>query len=716
MALAMISTTRAVESKEAPLKLTEEPSAFIHISPAGEVLIFINRLEMGQGSDTGLAMICAEELDADWSRVRTAMGDARPQFVDPVVGVHLTGGSTAITLSYTQYRELGARMRAMLLAAASKKWNMPAQSLSTENGYVTEGGGRRLGYGELFESAMQTPVPREVSLKDPRNFRLIGTPRGLTASYAKSTGRQRYTMDVRLPGQLTALIARPPVFKGDFERYDAAAALKVSGVKAVLPVALHQGGRGLAVVASGYWAAKQGRDALLVTWKDSAPELKADSDELLAHYKDLSKKPGLLSWEPFHQADVSPLKDAPSRLTAEFVFPYLNHAQMEPLACVVDLLPDRCILHVASQLPGSDAAAAASMLGFKPEQVMVVPQMAGGGFGRRSSTTGEFVKEAVAVAKALADSGSRVPVKVVWSREDDMKSGYYRPMAVHRAEIGFDASGKVLAWNHRLVVQHILAGTGSIFQERDPKKAEVDGLAIEGLGGFYDLPMRLEVHHPQVNVPVLWWRSVGHSHTAYVMETLIDEIALATKQDPVAYRMKLWRDEKKTRQHRAALALAVQHSGYGQVPLPKDQAWGVAVHERYGTVIAYVVRAQWLGRGATGRLKLLKVTAGVDCGRCINPRSVEAQVQGSVVMALATVQAGHAITLKDGVVQQGNFHEFTPLRMPEAPAAIEVHIVPSDEAPKGMGEPAVAPLAPALANAVARLTGKRHRELPFKLV
>lgn len=684
---------------------TEQPPAFVSIAPDGTTTVLCNRMDMGQGIETALAMVCAEELDCDWRKVKTGFGDQRANYVDPAMGMHLTGGSNSVKNSYTQYRELGARTKAMLLAEASRQLGVPPAQLKVAEGTIT-GGGRSLGYGELFEAAMRQPVPAQVTLKDPKDFRLIGRPTGLTVSKAKSTGTQAYGMDVRLPGMLTAVIARPPVFNGKVAGFDAAEALKVKGVKAVLPVTLDRGGQGLAVVAEGYWPAKTGRDALKVQWDTSAVE-KADSAALVERYRAMAQQAGTPAPQPHLNGDISGLAGAPRKLTAEFVFPYLNHAQMEPLAATVELKADRLTIWAASQMPGVDAGAAASVAGLKPEQVQIHVQMAGGGFGRRATPTGEWVREAVGVAKALAAAGTQAPVKVVWSREDDMHAGYYRPLTVHRAEIGFDEQGRVLGWDHRIVSQSILSG--SPFEAFMVQKG-VDMTTVEGMGEPYELPMKLSVHHPKVNVPVLWWRSVGSTHTAYVMETLVDEIAVATKQDPVAYRLKLMEGSPKAARHRAALQLAVERSGYGRRKLPAGQAWGVAVHESFESVVAYVVVAKL---GKDKRPQMLEATAGVHCNLCVNPRTVETQVQGSAMMALATTMEGHRITLKDGVVEQGNFHQMKPLRMPDA-VKVAVHIVPSNDPPKGMGEPGLPPLAPAFANAVARLTGQRQRELPFR--
>ncbi len=686
-------------------KPSEEPAAFVTIAKDGTTTVLCNRMDMGQGIETALAMICAEELEADWSKVKTGFGNQQSHYVDPIMGMHLTGGSASVKNSYTQYRELGARTKAMLLAAAAKQWKVDAKTLKAENGVVI-GGTRRASYGELFDAAMKEPIPEEVTLKNAKDFKLIGKPTGLKVSRAKATGQQKYGIDVKLPGMLTALIVRPPVFGAKFKTFDASAALKVKGVRAVLPVDLDRSARGIAIIADGYWPAKMGRDALKVEW-DTAGVDKPDTTALLNQYKALAKTEGMLATGNQMRADMAKLAGAPNNLTAEFVFPYLNHAQMEPITCTVDLKADSCNVYTASQIPGIDAAAIGKASGLKPEQIEIHVQMAGGGFGRRAVPSSEYLVEAVNVAKALNASGKNVPVKVVRSREDDLKAGYYRPMVVHRAEIGYDKDGTVLAWRHQIVSQSIMRGTAF---EAFTIKDGVDGTTTEGMREPYNLPMRLSVHRTEVNVPVLWWRSVGGTHTAFVMETLMDEIATAVNLDPVAYRMKLMGSDAKSARYRAALQLAVDRSGYGKKTLPAGMHWGVAVHESFESVVAYVVEAGV----KDGKAVVSHITAGVHCNFCVNPRTVEAQVQGAAMMALATTLPGHAITLKDGVVEQSNFHDFPPLRMPDAPT-VSVHLVPSDDPPKGIGEPGLPPLAPALANALRRATGKPLRELPFKL-
>ncbi len=698
--LATAQNTPAGES----LKPFEQPAAFVRIDKDGTVTVTVNRLEFGQGVLTALPMILAEELDADWNRVRSVHGNADPAYIDPAFGMHLTGGSGAIKHSFTQYRELGARARSMLVAAAAAKWGVPAASLRTAKGQVMGPGGKMLGYGDLAEAAMKLPVPAKVTLKNPKDFRIIGKATARLDARAKSTGTQKFGIDMQLPGMLTAVVLHPPVFGARLKSLDDSAAKAMAGVKAVFRMPTDRGGEGVAVVAEGYWAAKLGRDALKPQWDTSTVE-KVDSAAQLASYQALAKKTGLVRYD----ADMAPLTSAPNKISAEFTFPYLAHAPMEPLNCTIQLsgtgAATQAELWLGTQMPGLDAMAAAKVLDVAPDKVKVNVQMAGGGFGRRAVPTADYVVEACTVAKTARAAGLNAPVRVMWSREDDIKGGYYRPMHVHRAEIGFDAKGKVLAWDHVVVGQSIAQGTPF---EGFLIKDGIDNTAIEGMRDPYAVPMRLSVHHPQVNVPVLWWRSVGSTHTAFVMETLIDEIARATKQDPVAYRLQLMGD--KHPRHQAALQLAVAKSGYGKRKLPAGQAWGVAVHESFDTVVAYVVEAS-VTQGAP---KLHAVTAGVHCNLAVNPQTIEAQVQGAALMGLGTCLPGAAITFKDGVVEQSNFGDYQVARLPDMPR-MAVHIVPSADAPTGMGEPGLPPLAPAFANALAQLTGKPLRDLPFKL-
>ena len=696
----LLAQAQGSAAAPAGLKPTQRPGAFVAIAADGTVTVTVNRLEFGQGVQTALPMVLAEELDADWSKVRSQLGTNDMAYADPLFGTHLTGGSNSIKNSFTQYRELGARTRAMLVQAAAARWGVDATSLRTEQGVVMGAGGRRASYGELAEAAMALPVPESVILKDPKQFRLIGQPTTRLDAAAKSSGQQSFGIDVRRPGQLTAVIARPPVFGAKLQSLDDTAARAVKGVKAVLRVPLDRGAEGVAVIATGYWPAKTAREALKIVWNTSAVE-KLDSAAQLAQYRALAAQPGAKHFD----ADMAPLASAPRTIEAEFVFPYLAHAPMEPLNCTVELSEQGATLWVGSQMAGLDGMAAARTLGLKPEQVRVQVQSAGGGFGRRAVPTSDYLVEACSIAKAAQVAGLRAPIQTLWSREDDLQGGYYRPMHLHRARIGFDAQGQVLAWDHVIVGQSIAAG--SPFEPMMVKNG-VDVTAVEGMRAPYPLPMRLTVHHPKLNVPVLWWRSVGSTHTAFVMETLIDQIARDTGQDPVAYRLKLMGDAHP--RHRAALQLAVERSGYGKKSLPAGRAWGVAVHESFDSVVAYVVEASI----KDGQPQLHQVTAGVHCNLVVNPRTVEAQVQGSALMGLGMCLPGAAITFKDGVVQQKNFGDYTVARITDMPA-ISVHTVPSADPPTGMGEPGLPPLAPAFANAIARITGKPLRELPFKL-
>ncbi|MFZ6680391.1 molybdopterin cofactor-binding domain-containing protein [Undibacterium sp. Tian12W] len=696
----MLATAQDAATKApAGLKPTEQPGAFVQIAKDGTVTVTFNRLEFGQGVQTSLPLILAEELDADWSKVQSANGNNHPAYVDPAFGMHLTGGSNSIAHSYTQYRELGARTRAMLVQAAANQWQVDPASLRTENGNVIGPGGKKLGYGELADAAMKLPVPEKVTLKDPKNFRLIGKPTGRLDAKAKSTGTQDFGIDTHLPGMLTAVVARPPVFGARVKTIDDTAAKAIKGVKAVLRVPTDRGGEGVAIIATGYWPAKQARDVLKLEWDTDGVE-KVDSTKMLVTYKELARKPGALKFND----DVSKIAAAPHKLNAEFVFPYLAHTPMEPLNCTVAIKGDKAELWMGTQMPGLDGFAAAKTLGLKPENIAVHTQYAGGGFGRRAIATSDYVVEACNVAKAAQTAGLDAPVRTLWSREDDVKGGYYRPMHLHKAEIGFDAQGNILGWDHVIVGQSIVGGTPF---ESMMVKDGVDITAVEGMKEPYEMPMRLSVHHPKINVPVLWWRSVGSTHTAFVMETLIDEIAQTTKQDPVAYRLKLMGD--KHPRHKAALQLAVEKSGYGKKKLPAGRSYGVAVHESFSSVVAYVVEASM----KNGQPKLHKVTAGVHCNLAVNPKSVEAQVQGAALMGLSMCLPGAAITLKDGVVEQSNFSDFVVPRITDMPQ-VAVHIVPSADAPTGMGEPGLPALAPAFANAIARVSGKRWRELPYK--
>lgn len=676
------------------------PNAFLRVAPDNTVTVQVNRLEFGQGVHTALPMVIADELDADWSQVRSELAPAADVYKDPAFGIQMTGGSGTIAHSFTQYREIGARARAMLVQAAAQQWKADPSQCRTAKGVVHGPAGQKATYGSLAEAAMALPVPQTVTLKDQKAFRYIGKPMPRLDARAKSTGRQQFGLDVKPAGTKVAVVAHPPVFGAKVAKFDASKAKAVRGVIAVLEIPVDRGGRGVAVVADGYWPAKQARDLLAIEWDTSAVE-KVDSGRQLAQFAQLAKTPGAVA----RKADTSKLAGAAKKISAVYEFPYLAHAPMEPINCTVDLKDDACTLWVGSQFQTIDQLAAAATAGLKPGQVTLNTMMAGGGFGRRAVPTSDFIVEAVNIAKAYKAAGHAGPVKLIWSREDDIRGGYYRPSHIHRADIGLDAGGNIVAWDHTIVGQSIISGTP--FEPMMVKNG-VDATMVEGMGEPYDVPLNLTAHAVKANVPVLWWRSVGSTHTAFVMETLIDEAAHAAGQDPVAYRKKLI-DAKHARHH-AALDLAVAKSGYGKKTLPKGHAYGVALHESFNTVVAYVVEASIVD----GSPKVHKVTAAVHCNLPVNPMSIEAQVQGAALMGLGTTLPGARITLKDGVVEQQNFGDYTVARMNDMPQ-VDVFIVPSQDPPTGMGEPGLPPLAPALANAVFKLTGKRLRKLPFDL-
>lgn len=695
----------------AGLKPNQIPGPFVAIAPDGRITVQVNRLDFGQGAATALPMLVAEEMDADWTKVKGELAPAIAVFADPVFGIQMTGGSSAVANSWVQYREIGARTRAMLVAAAAAQWGADPASLKVADSVVTAPDGRRATFGELAAAAMRQPVPEKVALKTPEQFKILGKPQGRKNARDIVRGRQAYGIDygvdpatrALLPGLQTVVVAKPPVFGGKVVKFDAAAARAVKGVSAVFEVDLDRGGRGVAVAAKGYWAAKQGRDALKPEWNLAGLE-KVDSAAQLAAYQALAQRDGT----PVKtEGKPAPTAGTPAQtIRAEYRFPYLAHAPMEPLNCVIEFNGEACRVWAGTQFQTIDQGAIAATLGLKPEAVHLQTLMAGGGFGRRAVPSSDYLVEAAQIAKAWRASGKNAPLKVMWSREDDIQGGYYRPVYLHNVEIDLAADGKVMRWQHRIVGQSILKGTPF---EQWLVKDGVDSTSVEGVADSgYALPMQVSLHTTAQNVPVLWWRSVGHTHTGFVMETLVDEVATATKQDPVALRKALWAG--KHPRHAAALDLAVAKSGYGTRPLPADRAWGVAVHESFGSVVAYVVEASI---GADKTPVLHKVTAGVHCNFAVNPLAVQGQVQGAALMGLGTTLPGSAITLKDGQIEQTNFHQYTVARLPQMPV-VDVHIVPSTDAPTGMGEPGLPALAPAFANAIAKLTGQRHRELPFK--
>jgi len=688
------------EEAAAPAPKVYPPAAFIRIGEDDSVTIIVGKLEFGQGILTAMPMLVAEELDCDWAKVRSEHAPADPIYGHPAFGLQFTGGSMSISSSYQQMRTIGATARRMLMTAAAQRWGIGAERVSTRRGVVIEKGGKRsLAYGKLVNDAMSLPVPTNVALKNPKAFTLIGRPTKRLDSPEKVNGTAQFGMDVRLPDMRVAVIARPPVFGGKVQKVDDTKARAVPGVEAVLQVPVDRGGTGVAVIAKGYWPAHQGRDALDVQWDLPAGPTTATQ---LEQYRALLSQPGAVARA---DGDANAMDGAAKRIEADYEFPYLAHATMEPLNATAELKADSLTLWAGTQFQTIDQQHAAQAAGLKPEQVKIVTLFAGGGFGRRANPNSDFMVEAVNVAKAMRQAGIEAPVKVIWSREDDMHGGYYRPLHLHRVQVGLDGKSMPVAWRHSVVGQSIAKGT--LFEKMLIKNG-ADELSVEGIVDTpYRLPnMRVEAQHPEVNVPVLWWRSVGNTHTAFVMETMIDEMAQTAGKDPIEYRLAVL-DPKSTRQ-RAALELVRRRSGWSE-KLPPGHARGVAMHTCFGSTVAEVAEVSI----DQGRIRVHKVVCAIDCGTAVNPLTVGAQVTSAVAFGLSAALYGR-ITLKDGRVEQNNFPDYPVLRFDEMPQ-ISVHIVPSTADPTGLGEPGTPPIAPAVANALARLTGKRFRRLPFDL-
>jgi len=676
-----------------------EPNAFLRIGTDNTVTVISKHLEMGQGTYTGLATIVAEELDAAWSQVVVAGAPADvKRYANLSLGVQLTGGSTAIANSWEQLRNAGASARAMLVAAAAQQWRVPVSEIVVSEGVVSHPSSqRRATFGELAEAAASQPVPAEVKLKDPKNFKLIGKHAPRKDSIDKTTGKARFTQDVQLPGMLIAVVAHPLRFGATVKTFDATRAKQIKGVVDVVKIPT-----GVAVVAKDTWSAKKGRDALAIEW-DESNAFKLGSEQIFEQYRELAKSPGAVARK---EGEPDKAFEQPARLLqASYDFPYLAHAAMEPLNCVVQLSDKHCEIWNGEQMQTGDQAAVAALLGFKPEQVTLNMLYAGGSFGRRACKDADYIVEAVHIAKAI---GGRAPIKMVWLREDDTKGGYYRPAFHHALEAALDSDGKLLGWRHRLVGQSILKGSPLTMLIRNG----IDHTSVEGAANLpYAVPnLLVDLHTPEnIGVPVLWWRSVGSTHTAYSTETFLDEIAVAAGKDPVAYRLELLKQHPR---HVGVLKLAAEKADWGK-PLTAAtnggrRGRGIAVHESFDSYVAQVVEVTV---AADGSFKVDRVVCAVDCGIVVNPDNVRSQVEGGVGFALSAALHG-AITLKEGVVEQSNFHDYAPIRINEMPK-VEVHIVPSSEKPTGIGEPGVPPLAPALANAIAAATGKRIRSLPI---
>ena len=677
---------------------------FLRIAPDNTVTVISKHLEAGQGVWTGLPAIVAEELDASWDQMRVESAPARvPMYQNLAfvpLGAHaqLTGGSTAVANSWQQLREAGATARAMLVAVAAEQWRVPAAEVTVSEGVVAHAGaGKKATFGELAGSAARQPVPGEVKLKDPSTFKIVGReklPR--LDARAKSTGKQQFAIDVMLPGMMTAVVMRPPRFGAKVSSFDASKAKAVAGVVDVVQIP-----RGVAVVGRDMWSAKKGREALSVTWDESGAE-KRGTAELVKEYRALGRGKEAVTVVQVGDVEAA-LAHAAKRLEGEFEFPYLAHAPMEPLTAVCSLSPDKCEIWAGCQFQTLDQANAAAAVGLKPEQVTINTLAAGGTFGRRATPESDYISEVASIAKA---TGGKYPVRLIWTREDDITGGRYRPLNYHRITAAVGKDGKV-AYRQRVVGQSILIGTPF---EAMMVKNGVDPTAAGGSAAEqYDLAdAQVSWSQPKVGVPVLWWRSVENTHMAFSKEVMIDELAHAAGQDPVAFRLALL---GKHPRHVGALKLAAEKAGWGSpFSKAKGRGRGVAVHESFGSVVAQVAEVTVSG----DKITVDRVVCAVDCGIAVTPDIVKAQMQSGIGYGLSAALYGK-ITLTDGHVDQTNFHQYQVLRINDMPRSIEVYIVPSTNAPSGVGEPGTPPVAPAVANAVRAATGIRLHTLPFDL-
>ena len=673
---------------------------FIKIGADGAVTVISKHIEFGQGNHAGLAAIVAEELDADWTRVKVEQAPAIAKvYANTGMGVQGTGGSSAISNSWTQLRQAGAGAKAMFVEAAANKWNAPAGEITVKDSVVSHAkSGKSATFAQLLPEAGKIAPPKAPVLKDPKTFTLIGTDRVRRKdSQAKSDGTARFTQDVQLPDMLVAMVAHAPRYGAKVGSFDAAEAKKVAGV-----VEVYQIPTGVAVVAQNTWAARKGREALKVTWDEAGAE-KASSETMAANYRQWAAGKGTLpektEWQAFETKGDAAKKVNGTIFETTYDFPFLSHAAMEPMNCVAQVGAGKAKLTFGSQIPTVDQLNTAKIVGMLPGAVEIETLFAGGSFGRRANFQSDYVAECVEIAKKV---GKMRPVKLVWTREDDMAAGYFRPLTHHAVKITVDKEGYPVSWRHRVVTQTLMKGSPM------PTKG-VDETTVEGTKGSPYLKatpvVDAQVLMPDVNIPVLWWRSVGATHTAFVMEHTIDQLARKAGKDPVAYRRTLYEKAGATR-HLAVLNLVAEKAGWDK---PAAAGWsrGVAVHESFGTVVAQVAEVQLVD----GQPKVGRVVTAVDCGTAIAPDQIAAQMEGGICYGLSAALYGK-VTLKDGVVEQTNFDTYRVLRNSEAPT-VETHILPSGNAPSGTGEPGTPVIAPAVANALLALNGQATTSLPF---
>lgn len=676
---------------------TFAPNAFIRVAPDSTVTVLIKHIEFGQGPFTGLATLAAEEMDADWSQMRSEHAPADVKlYANLAFGAQGTGGSTAIANSWEQMRKAGAAARAMLVQAAADAWKVPAAEIKVDSGVISHASGKQGRFGDFAEAASKLPVPENPQLKPASAYKLIGKEGAVKRldSFDKARGRTQFTIDIHTPNMLTVVVARPPRFGGKVGSFDASETLKVKGV-----VDVKQIGSGVAVYANGMWPALKGREALKVTWDESEAE-KRGSRELIAEYRKLARETGMVAGA--HGDAEAVLAKADKVIEAEFVFPYLAHAPMEPLDGYLQWDGQQALARFGSQFQTTEHQTIATILGLPLEKVQLETMLAGGSFGRRAQVSQHLAAELAMAAKAI---GPNRPVKVVWTREDDLTGGYYRPLFVHRLR-GAVKDGKIVAWANHIVGQSFFLGTPF---EAMVVKNGLDATMVEGANEiFYEVPdFRCEVHSPKVGVPTLWWRSVGHTHTGYAVECFVDELLQAAGQDPLQGRLALMGDKHP---RAAAVLKAVGEMANWKGAGPVDgRARGVAVVESFDSFVAQIAE---VSMGQDGEPRVHKVWCAVDCGVAVNPDIIRAQMEGGIGFGLGHALYGE-ITLDGGKPVQTNFDSYRSLRIHEMPE-VEVRIMPSTEKPTGVGEPGVPPIGPAVANALAALGHGRPRQLPVK--
>ena len=658
-----------------------KPNAFLQVGSDNKIKIWLSHCEMGQGIWTTLTMLIAEELDADWKKIMVEHAPVDKAYDHTAWHMQLTGGSSTTWSEFDRYRTAGATARILLVQAAAKKWGVPVSECKTENGFVISGT-KKLSYGELADSAATLPPLTNVPLRKKEQWKYIGKGVKRLDAPVKVNGKALYGIDVKFDGLLTAVVAHPPVFGGKVKSFDDSKAKLVKGVVQIVQVP-----NGVAVIAENFWSALQGKNALQINW-DLGENVNVDTTSQLANFKRLADTEGT-SVVKVGDVDTA-MKQAAKTIEAEYIFPYLAHATMEPLNCTIKVDGDKCDIWTGTQAPGFEQAAAAKILGLKPGNIKVHTPFLGGGFGRRGNPDTDFVSEAAHIAKA-----SGKPIKMIWTREDDMQAAYYRPSFLHRAKVGVDANGMPLAFHNISVGQTIVMDNGGASTE-----GISDSPYLNAIPNYY-----VGLHSPDIKIPVLYYRSVGNSHTAFVMESLVDELAHNAGKDPVEYRRMLLKGKVR---NLGVLNTAAEKAGWGN-PLPQGHFHGIATHESFGSYAAEVAE---VSLDENGLVKVHKVTVAIDCGLAVNPDGIKAQMESAVNFGLSAALYS-VISFKNGVVQQINFDDYRVLRMNEAPAEIEVHIVEGIGKMGGIGEPGMPPVAPAVANAIFAACGKRIRQLPF---